>query len=96
METKRKENICEGDLMGPGSRCCLNTQNKVASESSAFAGRLPRLRDARMETCRKHKPTSAGRARLTGRRCRRPTSKSEKYAKVEKSACLGGGVGGLM
>lgn len=69
--------------MGPGGRCCLNTQNKVASSSSAFAGRLPMLRDIRMEMCRKHEPTSAGRARLTGRGGRRPTSKSEKYAKVE-------------
>lgn len=71
--------------MGPGGRCCLNTQNKVVGSLSAIAGRLPGLRDIRMEMCRKHKPASAGRARLTGSgggTGRRQTSKSEKYAKV--------------
>lgn len=52
--------------MGPSSRCCLNTQNKAASISYVFAGCLPRLCDIRMEMCPKHKPASAGRARLTG------------------------------
>lgn len=92
---EKKKTICEWDLMGPSSRCCLNTQNKATHISYVFAGCLPRLRDIRMEMCREHKAASAGRARLAvgGWGLRDP--KVGKICTSGESVCLGGGCGRL-